>query len=151
AREGFVRDLERDFSYITPWAALYTRSDEPTSEVVRRYDRAWWRQRQEVRGVRQALLEAEDRLAELEAEGAEGRDELQEQLAQRDEEILRLRDLLIAKDAELGTARGRLAELEEYSQRFTNVATRVQSQIPGLGFLVRLVRKLQGLRRRAGG
>lgn len=151
AREGFVRDLERDFSYITPWAALYTRSEEPTSEIVRRYDRAWWRQRREVRGVREALLEAEDRMANLEAEGAEGRDELQEQLAQRDEEILRLRDLLIARDAELGTARGRLAELEEYSQRMTNVATRLQSQIPGFGFLVRVARKLQGLRRRAGG
>jgi SAM-dependent methyltransferase len=151
AREGFVRDLERDFSYITPWAALYTRSEEPTSEIVRRYDRAWWRQRQEVRGVRNALLEAERRMANLEAEGTEGRDELQEQLAQRDEEVLRLRDLLIAKDAELGTARGRLTELEEYSQRLTNVVTRVQSQIPGLGLLVRVVRKLQGLRRRAGG
>ena len=47
AGEGFVRDVERDVSYITPWAALYTRSAEPLPELVRRYDRSWnWMRRE---------------------------------------------------------------------------------------------------------
>ncbi len=40
---------------------------------------------------------------------------LEQQLAKEKEEVLRLRDLLIARDAELGTALGRLAELEQSS------------------------------------
>lgn len=35
-----------------------------------------------------------------------------DEVSRQREEILRLRDLLIAKDAELGAARGRLAEIE---------------------------------------
>jgi predicted nuclease with TOPRIM domain len=58
--------------------------------------------------------------------------ELREELAGAQQEILRLRDLLIGKDAELGAARGRLAELEDHSQRLANVAERVQSRLPGL-------------------
>jgi hypothetical protein len=38
--------------------------------------------------------------------------QLAEELAREREEVLRLRDLLIAKDAELGAARGRVLELE---------------------------------------
>ena len=43
--------------------------------------------------------------------------ELSKELQSRDEEILRLRDLLIGRDAELGAARGRLAVLEQHSTR----------------------------------
>ena len=39
--------------------------------------------------------------------------DLREELDRRQEEILRLRDLLIGKEAELGAAKGRLAELED--------------------------------------
>jgi hypothetical protein len=68
---------------------------------------------------------------------------LKQQLAERDEEILRLRDLLIGKDAELGALRGRLAALEQHSQRLANLAARIP--IPGLGRLVAAaIRWLQG-------
>ena len=61
-------------------------------------------------------------------------DALQEQVAQQKEEILRLRDLLIAKDAELGAAKGRLAELSEHSARFAVAARSLQARtrVPGL-------------------
>lgn len=140
AREGFLRDLERDFSYISPWAALYTRVEETQPETVRRYDRAWWRLRREASEVRASLLEAQERLAKLEEE-AEKRPEFLEELDARDEEILRLRDLLIGKDAELGAARGRLAVLEDHSQRFSNLMAR----IPGARrFAGAVLRRLQG-------
>lgn len=148
AREGFFRDLERDFSYITPWAALYTRVEEPRAETVRRYDRAWSRLRQEATEVRGALLDAQRRLSEMEGEGAvDNRPELLARLDALTEENLRLRDLLVGKDAELGAARGALAEHEERSRRVLGVATRVQSRIPGVMRLAgMLLRRIQGRR-----
>lgn len=103
AANGFFRDLERDFSYIAPGAALYVRREEPVAEMVRRYDRAWWR---------------------LQNESAEA-PRLREELAARDQEILRLRDLLIGRDAELGEALGRLAALEQHTQRLAKAAARI--------------------------
>lgn len=63
-------------------------------------------------------------------------EDLRAELTRQKQEILRLRDLLISKDAELGAAKGRLAELDERSQRLANVATRVESRLPGLGKLI---------------
>jgi SAM-dependent methyltransferase len=146
AREGFLRDLERDFSYITPWAALYTRVDEPLPETVRRYDRAWSRLRQEVDEVRKALLESQRRLAEIEGAGGENSEVLAE-LNRLREENLRLRDLLVGRDAELGSARGALAEHEDRTQRMAGAAARVQGRIPGAMWLTGAVlRRIQGRR-----
>lgn len=71
------------------------------------------------------------------------RAELRDEVARQKEEILRLRDLLIAKDAELGTARGRLAELTEHSARFAVAARSLQALAPGL-----LRKALAALRRK---
>lgn len=131
AREGFLRDLDHDFIYLTPWAGLYTRRGEPLAETVRRYDRAWWRQRQEVTEVRRALLDAQAKLEELEANSASQQPALVEELARANEEALRLRDLLIGRDAELGIARGKIAELEDHSMRFADAAAQIQARIPG--------------------
>lgn len=148
AGHGFFRDLERDFSYITPWAALYTRVAEPVTETVRRYDRAWARLRRETSDVRTALLEAQGQLSELEeASEVENRPELLARMDALREENLRLRDLLVGKDAELGAAKGALAEHEDRSRRMMGAANRVQSRVPGLMRLTGLVlRKMQGRR-----
>jgi SAM-dependent methyltransferase len=113
AREGFVRDFDYDASYLTPWAALYKRTDEPLSETVLHYDRSWWRLRLEVSNIRGTLLEMQQRL-----EDAEDVDEI----VRLKEEILRLRDQVIGKDAELATALGHVAELEAHNQRYTDLA-----------------------------
>jgi hypothetical protein len=148
ASHGFFRDLERDFSFITPWAALYTRAEEPIAETVRRYDRGWSRLRREVGDVRTALLEAQRQLSEFEeAGGVENRPELLARLDALREENLRLRDLLVGKDAELGAARGALAEHEDRSRRVMGAANRVQSRVPGLMRLLGMVlRRFQGRR-----
>lgn len=137
---GFFRDLERDFSYISPWAALYARVEEPVAETVRRYDRSWWRLRREASEVRESLLRAQEQLAKAEGQGIPNRPELLSELDSRNEEILRLRDLLIGKDAELGAANGRLAMHEEHSRRFTALVARLP--IPGSTRLVGLLRRL---------
>lgn len=69
--------------------------------------------------------------------------ELREELARSREEVLRLRDLLIGKDAELGAMRGRLAELEAGAGRLVNAAASLQARVP------RFVRTgVAGLRKR---
>ncbi len=147
AEHGFMRDLERDLSYLSPWAALYTRQEEPRAETVRRYDRAWWRLRREVSEVRESLLHSQERLAELEAGGGIGsRPDLLVELDQRNEEILKLRDLLIGKDAELGAAKGRAAAFEAQVMQRVNIKNQVYSKVPFLGTLSGLVRRLLATR-----
>jgi SAM-dependent methyltransferase len=138
AQHGFMRDLDHDLSYISPWAAVYTRREEPVEETVRRYDRAWYRLRREAAEVRKSLLETQERIADLEADGGvEIRPGLLEELDKQNAEILRLRDLLIGKDVELGAAQGRVAELNDRWERVTNAASR----IPGFGTLKRIARR----------
>jgi hypothetical protein len=74
--------------------------------------------------------------------------ELRRELARQREEILRLRDLLVSKDAELGAAKGRLAELDDRSQRLVTAAGRIESRLPGVGRLIgTALRLLQSQRR----
>jgi SAM-dependent methyltransferase len=142
AREGFLRDLDQDLAFLTPWAAVYIRREEPLVETVRNYDRSWWRLRHEVSDVRRALLTAQEKLAALEKDEDEGIDRpaLLAELDRRNEEILRLRDLVIGKDTELGAARGQVAALEDQTQRLANIAARVQAKVPLLMRLVNLLR-----------
>jgi hypothetical protein len=147
AEHGFVRDLDRDLSYISPWAAAFVRGDESQVETVRRYDRAWYRLQQEVAEVRRSLQEHRQRLTEMEGETeADSRSELAEKLRQSEAEVLRLRDLLIGKEAELGVAVGRVAELELRIDWRTVLKHRwhqirgALAQVPGLKRLKRLTR-----------
>jgi len=57
--------------------------------------------------------------------------EIGSEVARLREENLRLRDLLIAKDAELGSLRGQVAALEAGTARLLNIAGRIRSYVPG--------------------
>jgi hypothetical protein len=59
------------------------------------------------------------------------------EIAKRDEEILRLRDLLITRDAELGQARGQLKIIEDHSERMARLVARIP--IPGLAWIASAV------------
>jgi len=75
--------------------------------------------------------------------GERSRTELEGEIARRDEEILRLRDLLIGKDAELGALRGQVAVMEQHSQIVTSILHRLS--IPGLRrMLGSVLRRLRG-------
>jgi hypothetical protein len=56
--------------------------------------------------------------------------ELREELAASREEVLRLRDLLIAKDAELGAFKGQVTQLEAGSARLLNLLARIRGLLP---------------------
>jgi hypothetical protein len=67
------------------------------------------------------------------------------EIASLKEENLRLRDLLIGKDAELGQLRGRLAEFEEGAGRLLKLRARLHSLVPSpLAKLIALVRRRRG-------
>jgi SAM-dependent methyltransferase len=140
AGHGFVRNLDYDASYITPWAALYERSTAPVPEVVRSYDRAWWRLRSEVDELRSRVLAMQSQLESTSAGDATDDDaderaaleqakELRHERAQLREQILRLRDLVVGGESELGVARGRVAELEALVQHYVGVEARLNDVV----------------------
>ena len=110
ARQGFVRNLEYDASFLTPWAALYERSHTLLPEVVRTYDREWWQLRLEVRQVREKVLE-------LHAQLEEGSGPVAEESVRLREELLLSRDELVGHEARLGEALGRIEVLESELRR----------------------------------
>lgn len=63
-----------------------------------------------------------------------GPDELREELARSREEVLRLRDLLIAKDAEMGSLKGQVAQLEAGTVRLLQLVQRIRSFVPGFAW-----------------
>jgi len=67
------------------------------------------------------------------------------EIARRDEEILRLRDLLIARDAELGQVRGQLKVIEDHSERMARLAHKIP--LPGAAWLIDALLKLMSARR----
>lgn len=145
AQHGFLRETEHDVSYVTPWAALYARSEEPLAETVRRYDRAWWRRRRETEQLRDSLLNAHNRLAELEQQAdaqPQAQAEMEAELDRREAEILRLRDLLIGMEHELGAARGRLAVYEDRTKRIESAKAQLAAKVPGSGFFLSLILRL---------
>jgi hypothetical protein len=71
--------------------------------------------------------------------------DLEAEIATRDEEILRLRDLLISRDAELGEVKGRLKIIEDHSERMARLAARIP--MPGLAWVVDAVLRLASARR----
>ena len=68
--------------------------------------------------------------------------ELREELARSRQEILRLRDLLIGMENELGAARGRLAMHEDSKTRIASAQAQLSAKVPGAGFLFGLLLRL---------
>jgi hypothetical protein len=110
ARQGFVRNLDYDASFLNPWAALYERSHTLLPEIVRTYDRAWWQLRLEVRQVREKVLE-------LHAQLEEGSGPVAEENLRLREELLLSRDDIVGHEARLGEALGRIEVLESELRR----------------------------------
>jgi len=70
-------------------------------------------------------------------------EDLRPELERAQEEIWRLRDLLIAKESELGVLRGRLQELESGAAPLITIALRLRTLMPGSlrSLLARLLRR----------
>jgi len=70
ASRGFLRNFAIDTSFVMAWAIAVRRSDDATrrEEIVRRYERALWHERQNHLGAREVLAELTGQLEELAAE-----------------------------------------------------------------------------------
>lgn len=94
AREGFLRDLDYDASYITPWAARFRRRAEPAPRIVREYERTTARLMIERNELRQQVLQF-DRQVQTDAADAP---QLRAELARVNAELLAAQQRLAALD-----------------------------------------------------
>lgn len=118
AAQGLLRDFRHDAAYVSPWAVLYRRQDLAPADLVLDYDRAWAELRAETLALREALAEATHKLA-TQTPAAE--------VETLRKEILRLRDLVVGREAELATALGQVAEMESMVGRYDNVEQRLHA------------------------
>lgn len=81
ARQAFIRDVDYDASYITPWAARFQRSSAPLHRVVRELERRAWASRVAEREAREYAAEVQARLAHKEAEVIEVRAAMDREVA----------------------------------------------------------------------
>lgn len=119
AGHGMFRDFRHDASYLSPWAAVYRRAAPSLVDVVLDYDRAWSELRIETIEQRRALLDMQGQLEEARSNGGHA------EIEQLRKEVLRLRDLVMGRDAELSTALGRVQELEALLGRYANLEHRL--------------------------
>jgi SAM-dependent methyltransferase len=68
ARHGFYRDVDYDASFITKWAARFTRRAAPPHRLVRDYERRFWQLRAAEHDSRAYALDLQDRLEAVERE-----------------------------------------------------------------------------------
>lgn len=157
ARQGFYRNFQADMTFLTPWAILFERRPASTlADTVREYDRVFVRQQREIAELRKVVLnfsaeldagyqpetdrvELQNRFDgliilhnELQAQLADlahERDGLKRQLGVMGVELLRLRDLLIGRERELGGVAGRIAELESELKQFGKLTERYRSVV----------------------
>lgn len=66
ARQGFIRDVDFDASFITAWAVRFRRSGEPVHRIVRNYERVVGPVIEENHELRAANVELQNRLAHTE-------------------------------------------------------------------------------------
>lgn len=147
ARYGFLRAVDFDASFLTPWAVLYERSDQTLADAVRDYDRAYWRLKDERQQLRERILELQAHMEELTEVGAAA-DELTTENVRLAEELLVARDTVISHEAELGEALGRVrrleAELVRYEPRVEQLDLILRSKSWRIGgALHRLARRLR--------
>ena len=107
AQCGFVRDVDYDASFITPWATRFRRSEQPLARTVRDYERRFWLLWKENTDLRALVGEMRDQLAqaELHADPQAG--------AGAGDDLLRLRERLSASEAAqaVEASKARQAEL----------------------------------------
>jgi SAM-dependent methyltransferase len=63
ARNGFLRDLDFDASFITPWATRYCRQEKPIERLIRDYERKFFHIWKENIDLRNLVLEMQQTLS----------------------------------------------------------------------------------------
>jgi SAM-dependent methyltransferase len=155
AGHGSFRNFHHDASYLSPWAVLYSAGDARLMEVVVDYERSWARLRQETLDQRRALLDLQRRCEEMMPKH-ELVETLKGQVDDLRKEILRLRDSLVGKEAELGTALGRAAEFHAILHHTEDAQERLEQVLASRSWRLtwavgRPLRRLRSRRSQANG
>ncbi|HQE92796.1 MAG TPA: methyltransferase domain-containing protein [Anaerolineae bacterium] len=77
ARHGFIRDLDYDASFLTPWAGLFRRTTLSVPQLVHGFERRCWLLQHETSELRAALVETHAALKHHEQETSTLRQEVQ--------------------------------------------------------------------------
>lgn len=141
ADQGFHRRFDVDASFISPWAVVLHRRQEPLRAVVVDYEAALWNLRRENIGTRAAVIGRDRQLAEL----GERLDRVTASLAaadaQRTTEVTQERERAEAAErrarAEAAQAQRALTRVEQItgstSYRMASTAARAVRRVPRLG------------------
>jgi hypothetical protein len=134
AAQGLFRDFHHDPAYLSPWAVLYRRGEPSLVDVVLDYDRAWSDLRIETLEQRKAILAMQAAVEEVRSDTdlravADEREQLRK-------EVLRLRDLVVGREAELATALGRVQEVEALLGRYENLEQRLNEVLQSTSWRV---------------
>jgi SAM-dependent methyltransferase len=120
ARHGFYRDVDYDASFITKWAARFTRRSVPAHRLVRDYERRYWQLRAAEHDARTYSVEVQDRLAAAERETERERERragIEKELVEahrQTNEVHRVLDEVRAElTASLAAANGMIHALQE--------------------------------------
>jgi len=68
ARHGFYRDVDFDASFVTKWAARFTRRSVPAHRLIRDYERRFWQARAAELDARSYAMELQQKLQAVEQE-----------------------------------------------------------------------------------
>lgn len=67
ARHGFLRDVDFDASFVTPWAVRFTKRSDPLPRIVRDYERRYSELALERNELRDSAIQLQRTLGDLEA------------------------------------------------------------------------------------
>jgi SAM-dependent methyltransferase len=133
AKQGFVRDVDFDASFITTWAARFRRNHEPLHRVLRAYERRFWLLWKENQDIRSSTVDLYNQLAtgeqsvqKLSAQVVD----LQSQMQQSQVELERSQLQLQEKKTELERSQSQLqhtqAELERSQSQLQHTQAELQ-------------------------
>ena len=136
ARQDFVRDMDLDASFISPWAVLFRRRQKTLPGVVRDYERFSSRLDRENKALRASLIQAQAGLTAAQEEQRAARAEADEARHRFDETLVPLQQQLDDIQGRLSwrvAERGRTAALNllPYDSRRGRLVRRALKRIAG--------------------
>ena len=97
AIHGFVRDVDFDASFITPWAVRFRRNNEQLHQIVRNYERKFWLLWKESQDTRRLALDTRNQITIVESKLAEK----ERELVEKERELVEKKRELVEKEHEL--------------------------------------------------
>lgn len=154
ARQGFLRDVDFDASFITPWAVRFRRRSDTLPRLVRDYERRFWELWKETTDLRALSLEQRGQLQAQEEQQRivnQQRADLAHEVrfVRRQNEMLRLASRLDRADAPLLELIERLQKHHHYLEselaRYTEHINWLESLVRSFenGRIMSLIRRIQ--------